>query len=134
MEAKIANIYRLADFLERDLKGLDVSMAENMKINLVMEELFVNIANYAYAPKTGYAQVRSEVFPEDNAIEITIIDDGVPFNPLSQKDPDVTLSAKERKIGGLGIYMVKKEVDQIAYRREDQQNILWIRKVFKGKK
>lgn len=131
LEAKIENIYKLSDFLEKELSSLKVTTAEDMKINLVMEELFVNIANYAYAPKTGSCTIRSEVFPEENAIEITLIDKGIPFNPVDRKDPDVTLSAKERKIGGLGIYMAKQEVDNIVYRRENGQNILWLRKEFR---
>ena len=130
LEAKIDNIYKLADFLEEQLSKLKVSMAEDMKMNLVMEELFVNIANYAYAPKTGSCTIRAEVFPEENAIALTFIDRGVPFNPLKRKDPDVTLSAKERRVGGLGIYMAKREVDEIIYRREGGQNILWLKKRF----
>ncbi len=130
LEAKIDNIYKLADFLEEQLSKLKVSMAEDMKINLVMEELFVNIANYAYAPKTGICTIRAEVFPEENAIALTFIDRGIPFNPLKRKDPDVTLSAKERRVGGLGIYMAKREVDEIIYRREGGQNILWLKKRF----
>ena len=130
LEAKIDNIYKLSNFLEGELSKLDVSTAEDMKMNLVMEELFVNIANYAYAPKYGNCTICAEVFPEQNAIEITLIDTGIPFNPLKRKDPDVTLSARERKVGGLGIFMAKQEVDDISYRRENGQNILWLRKEF----
>lgn len=134
LEADIRNIYKLGDFLEDSLSELNVSMAEDMKINLVMEELFVNIANYAYAPDHGWARIQTEVFPDQNAIEITVIDQGVEFNPLSRKDPDVTVSAKERGIGGLGIYMAKTEVDEMKYRRQDDENILWLRKEFGKKK
>ena len=66
--------------------------------------------------------------PEKQKMQICVVDEGVPFDPLAKEDPDVTLSAEERQIGGLGIFLVKKTMDGMAYRREDGKNILTIRK------
>ena len=132
LEAKISNIYKLADFIDRHLSSLRVSPAEEMKIQMVCEELFVNIAHYAYAPNHGNCLVTVKTDEKENAIEIVLSDWGVPFNPLAKKDPDVTLPISQRKIGGLGIYLVKKEVNGVTYRREDGVNILWLKKRFRG--
>ena len=91
-------------------------------------KLLGNIAHYAYYPKEGTATVRVEVLEEPLAVVITFIDNGVPYDPLKNADPDITLSAEEREIGGLGIYMVKKSMDDIFYEYRDGQNILKIRK------
>ena len=99
------------------------------QIDIAVEELFVNIAHYAYKPDTGPATVRVEVEKEPPAICITFIDHGVPYDPLAREDPDITLSAEERRIGGLGIFMVKKSMDSIEYEYKDGQNILHIRKL-----
>ncbi len=99
------------------------------QIDIAVEELFVNIAHYAYNPETGPATVRVEVEKEPPAVTITFIDNGVPYDPLAREDPDITLSAEERQIGGLGIFMVKKSMDNIEYEYKNGQNILRIRKL-----
>jgi anti-sigma regulatory factor (Ser/Thr protein kinase) len=99
-----------------------------MQIDLAIEELFGNIAHYAYHPEVGAATVRVEVAEDSMAVMITFIDEGIPYNPLTQADPDVTLPAQARKIGGLGIYLVKKSMDGIAYEYKNGKNILQIRK------
>ncbi len=98
-----------------------------MQIDMVAEELFVNIASYAYAPGTGPATVRVETEAEPHAVTITLMDSGVPYNPLEKPDPDLTLSSEERQIGGLGIYIAKHSVDGIDYERRDGQNVLRFR-------
>ena len=92
-----------------------------------MDELFGNIVRYAYQPGMGPATVRVEVTGEP-AVILTFIDNGVPYDPLKKADPDTTLSAEERQVGGLGIFMVKKSMDEIAYEYQDGQNILRIKK------
>ena len=94
-----------------------------------IDELFGNIANYAYNPDVGPATVRVEIKREPLSVIITFIDHGVPYDPLLNRDPDTTLSAEERKIGGLGIYMVKKSMDGIRYEYKDGRNILTIEKI-----
>ena len=103
-------------------------MKTQMQIDVAVEEVFVNIASYAYTPGIGSATVRIESSQDPAAVTITFIDRGIPYNPLLKEDPDVTLSAEERAIGGLGIYMVKKAVDDISYVYRDGQNILSISK------
>ena len=99
-----------------------------MQINIAIDELFGNIAHYAYNPDVGDATVRVEVTEEPLAVVITFIDGGVPYDPLKAVDPDITLSADQRQIGGLGIYMVKKSMDEITYEYKDGKNILSIKK------
>ena len=97
-----------------------------MQLDIAVEELFVNIANYAYVPDTGKATIRLEINEEPLSVSITFIDNGVPYDPLAKADPDITLSAEERAIGGLGIFMVKKSMDDMFYEYKDSQNVLTI--------
>ena len=99
-----------------------------MQIDVAIDELFANIANYAYTPDVGPATVRVEVEEDPLTVVITFIDKGIPYDPLAKEDPDITLSAEEREIGGLGIFMVKQTMDEISYEYKDGQNILTIKK------
>ena len=127
-EAKIENLERVIAFVDEWLEKLGCSMKVQMQIDVAVEELFVNVARYAYAPGTGDVVLQIESEGEPPAISITLIDGGVPYDPLKKPDPDVTLSAEERQIGGLGIFMVKKSMDDMQYRYENGKNILTIRK------
>ena len=100
-----------------------------MQLDVAVEELFVNIASYAYVDKIGIADITIELLP-GQVVQITFRDSGIPYNPLEKPDPDITKPAEEREIGGLGIYIVKKSMDEVLYRYEDGQNILTIRKAF----
>lgn len=128
IEAAIENIEKVTDFVNTELEALDCPMKAQMQIDVAIDELFGNIANYAYNPETGKATVRLEVEDDPLAVIITFIDNGKPFNPLEKADPDITLSAAERAIGGLGIFLVKKTMDMIDYKFQDGQNILMIKK------
>ena len=128
IDARVENIGAVTDFVNEQLEALDCPMKAQMQIDIAIDELFGNIAHYAYNPKIGSATVRVEVMEDPLSVVITFIDDGVPYDPLQKKDPDVTLSAEEREIGGLGIYMVKKSMDEITYEYRDGQNILKIKK------
>ena len=125
-EAKVENLDQALAFVDECLEPLGASMKAQMQIDVAVEELFVNVASYAYAPGIGPITLRVE--PEDGAVTITLVDRGTPYDPLEKADPDVTLSAEDRQIGGLGIFMVKKSMDAMEYRREDGCNILTIRK------
>lgn len=126
--ATIENIGTVTDFVDAQLEELDCPMKAEMQINVAIDELFSNIAHYAYHPETGEATVAVEVIKNPLAVEITFIDNGKPYDPLQNADPDVTLSAEERDIGGLGIFIVKKSMDDIAYEYKDGKNILKIKK------
>ena len=128
VEAKTTNIEAVTDFVNEQLEALDCPMKAQMQIDIAIDELFSNIAHYAYNPEIGQATVRVEVIEDPLAVTITFIDNGVPYDPLAKEDPDTTLSAEEREIGGLGIYMVKKSMDDITYEYKDGQNILAIKK------
>ena len=128
VEAKTTNIEAVTDFVNEQLEALDCPMKAQMQIDIAIDELFGNIAHYAYNPEIGKATVRVEVIEDPLAVTITFIDNGVPYDPLAKADPDTTLSAEEREIGGLGIYMVKKSMDEITYEYKDGQNILTIKK------
>lgn len=126
--ATVENIGTVTDFVNEQLEALDCPMRAQMQIDIAIDELFGNIAHYAYHPEVGNATVRVEVMEEPLAVIITFIDGGVPYDPLKAADPDITLSAEERQLGGLGIYMVKKSMDEISYEYRDGKNILSIKK------
>ncbi len=133
IDAVVENIDVVTDFVNEQLEQYNCPMKAQMQIDIAIDELFGNIAHYAYNPEIGQATVRVEVLEEPLSVVITFIDNGIPYDPLSKEDPDVSLSAEERQIGGLGIYMVKKSMDEIAYEYKDGQNILSIKKQFDGK-
>ena len=124
LEAAAENLTPVMAFLEEHLEEAGCSLKAQMQITVAAEEIYVNIAHYAYAPGTGEATVRMEITDDPVEVRITFIDRGMPFDPLAKPDPDVSLSAEERDIGGLGIYMVKKSMDDVRYAYRDGQNIL----------
>ena len=128
VDAAIENIPAVTAFVEEQLEQYNCPMKAQMQIDIAIDELFSNIAQYAYTPKTGKATVRVEVTENPMAVVITFIDNGVPYDPLAKADPNVSLPADERQIGGLGIFMVKKSMDEISYEYKNGQNILTIKK------
>ena len=126
IEAKIENLDTVLDFISAELENTDCPMKLRRQIAVAVEEVFVNIAHYAYNPEIGGAVIRVAVGKE---IIIEFEDRGKPYNPLEKPDPDITLSADEREIGGLGIFMVKNIADTVEYRHEDGKNILVLRVV-----
>ena len=128
LEAKVENLDQVLSFVDGQLEHLDCPLKIQMQIDVAVEELYVNIASYAYDSPGGSDTIRVEVLQDPQAVSITYIDHGIPYDPLKKPDPDVTLSAEERQIGGLGIYMVKKSMDGVYYEYKDGQNILRIQK------
>ncbi len=127
IEAAVENLPEVIGFIERHLEEAQCGMKAQMQICIAAEEVFVNIANYAYAPDKGNATVRIDV-TEEPLVIITFMDNGVPFDPLKKEDPDISLPASERRIGGLGIFMTKKTMDNVEYEYKDGQNILRLKK------
>ena len=123
-EAKIENIALVTDFVNSILEKNECSMKVQMEIDIVIDEIFSNIAYYAYAPGSGEATVQVEIEDSPKRMELVFIDRGIPYNPLENKYPDVTLDIEERKIGGLGIFLVKEMMDEVLYEYVDRQNIL----------
>ena len=129
IEAKKSNLDAVLSFIDEQLGEAECSKKTRMTIDVAVEELFVNISSYAYDPKIGTAVVQVSVHNEPLSVEITFIDNGKPYDPLAKTDPDVTLDAEHRQIGGLGIFMVKKSMDDVQYEYKDGRNILTIKKV-----
>ncbi|MBR6407156.1 MAG: SpoIIE family protein phosphatase [Clostridia bacterium] len=128
IEAKVQNLPRVQDFVDKHLQSAGCPEKTRMQIGVSVEEIFVNIANYAYAPETGRATVRVETSDDPAKVSVTFIDWGVPYDPLEKKDPDVTLTAEERDVGGLGIFLTKKIMDDLSYEYREGKNILTMRK------
>lgn len=101
-----------------------------LKVNLCVEEIFVNIAHYAYKPEVGKAKILCEVRKNPRRVVIIFYDKGRPFNPLEREDPDISATAQERDIGGLGIFLVKRTMDRVEYNFEDGKNRLLLEKTF----
>ena len=130
IEATPENVDKVIEFIDGMLEEYDCGVREQMAIDVAVDELFSNIARYAYNPETGYATVLVDVKNDPLAVEITFIDHGVPYDPLAKADPDTTLSVEDRQIGGLGIFIVKKSMDAVNYEYKDGKNILTIKKNF----
>ena len=117
-------------FVEEELEKVDCPMKTMMQITVCVEEMFVNIAHYAYrGAENENASVSMSVDTEGGTVTIVLKDHGIPFDPLAKPDPDITLTADERQIGGLGIFMVKKSMDDVHYERTDEMNIFTMKKV-----
>lgn len=128
MEAIMDNLETLIEFVLKKVNNMtknDKKIENQMR--LAMEEVLANVINYAYPNNDGFVEIAVEEEAE-NSIRITIIDQGTEFNPLNKEDPDITLGIDERKIGGLGIFMVKNIMDIVSYRRDDDENILTLEK------
>ena len=132
IEATLENLSKVNDFVEEFLKEKECSPKVRMQLEVVVEEIFTNIANYAYGSHEGPATVRVEVDSEKKIVDITFIDNGIPYDPLAKEDPDITLDADQREIGGLGIFMVKQTMDDVKYEYRDGHNILTLKKNLKG--
>ena len=122
VDARVENIAAVTDFVDELLDAAGCPARAKMRIDIAIDELFSNIARYAYGASGGEVTVRAEVSPGGAAL--CFIDRGAPFNPLEREDPDVTLPAEEREIGGLGIFMVKESMDEVSYEYADGENRL----------
>ena len=129
IEAKDENLGIVQEFIEKNVSPYADPPEKLIVLQIAVEEIFVNISHYAYNPKTGPATIRVEILEDPVAVELTFFDNGIPYDPLAKADPDVTLDADERDIGGLGIFMVKQSMDDVSYEYKDGQNILTIKKL-----
>lgn len=132
LKAENTNLPVVTDFVEEYLENFDISMKSKIQLDVAIDEIFSNIANYAYkdSEEAGDVTVSIEVPQNSDYVIMIFKDNGNEFNPLESEDPDTTLSAEERQIGGLGIFMVKKTMDDVIYRYENGTNILTIKKNF----
>ena len=130
VQAVLDNLNTVIDFIDEVLERAECPLRTVMKINLSVEEIFVNIANYAYADHKGDAVIRTKLMEDPRAVRITFIDYGIPYDPTALPDPDVTLSSEDRNIGGLGIFLVRKNMDSMNYEYRDGCNVLVVEKTF----
>ncbi len=128
LEAEVTNLPEVQAFIGEKLEAAGCPFRVGMQVSVAVEEVFVNIAEYAYTPGKGNAVVRVEIDRDQDAALITFTDKGIPYDPVAREDPDVTLPAEEREIGGLGIFMTKKAMDDVIYEYKDGQNVLTLKK------
>lgn len=124
--AKTDKLHEVLAFVEDELEKHNCPIKTQMLISVMVEEIFVNIALYAYPDSEGKATIGIEF--SNDSVTVSFKDTGVEFNPLAKEDPDITLKAEDREIGGLGIYMVKKSMDDVTYTRNGKENILSFKK------
>ena len=124
--ATLEGLDEVLDFVSSLLDAHGCTPKARAQLRMVMEELYVNVAHYAYPSGDGWAEIRGVV--EDGVATFRLIDGGKPFDPLAKPDPNVQLSLEDRPIGGLGIYMVKSMVDEVGYEYRDGCNQITLRK------
>ena len=122
--AKTEALNDVLGFVEETLESFDCSMKIQMAVSVAIEEVFVNVAHYAYGDGEGDVTLGIGFDADSRAVTFRMADQGVPFDPLKKPDPDITLSIEERQIGGLGIFIVKKTMDTVHYTYENGKNIL----------
>lgn len=127
--AKRENLSEVLKLIDAELESRECTTRLQTQIDVAVEEIFVNISSYAYDPGEGYTTIRVEVTEDPTRIVITFIDEGTPYDPLANPDPNMKIPIKERKKGGLGIYMVKKSMDDVSYEYKDGKNMLTIKKL-----
>ena len=128
VEAKIENVDKVTEFVNEVLEEKECPLKVQMQLDVAIDEIFGNIAYYAYGKGSGNATIQIEMEDNPPKITLTFIDQGIPYNPLESKDPDITLDIEDREIGGLGIFLVKKTMDELSYEYADVQNILTMKK------
>lgn len=129
-QAKIEDITPITSYVESELEKLDCPMRDLMQISIAIDEIYSNIVFYAYGEGSGPATVIFEELNDPHGMQLTFIDEGQQYDPLAKEDPDITLKAEERGVGGLGIYMVKNQMSNMLYEYKDGKNILTIQKFF----
>ena len=123
----VANVPSLAEFVEGVCEEAEIDMMTTMQLNLAIEEAVVNVMDYAYPAGTeGEVVVDAKV--EDGVLQIVISDHGTPFDPTAKAEVDTTLPAEERKIGGLGIHLIRNIMDEVSYERVGDRNVLTLKK------
>ncbi len=128
LKAQVDNLYRVLDFVEEELDLRNCKTKTKSQILVAVEEIFVNIASYAYEGGDGEVKIRVSFSADSNVVSIVFIDSGIKYNPIAKEDPNIKLSADQRPIGGLGIYITKKFFDELIYAYKSGKNILTAKK------
>ncbi len=128
VQASNETLHTVLGAIEEHLDANGCPNDVKIQVLIAAEEIYINIADYAYNGNPGEALVQMEVTQNPKLCRIVFKDKGIPYNPLEREDPDITLPAEERSIGGLGIFMVKQYMDKVEYRYEGGCNILMMEK------
>ena len=128
VKADVNNLDKVQGFIDERLEAAECSMKAQTQIDVAVEEIYVNICNYAYKDKGGEGDAKVKMKITDGVAEIVFEDSGIQYDPLANEEPDITLSAEEREIGGLGIFITKKTMDEVLYDYKDGKNVLTLRK------
>ena len=126
--AKIENLQKVFNFVNKQLNSVAYNMKARLQLELSVEEAYVNISKYAYESEGGKVEIYSTMDEDPLQITLKFVDSGIPYNPLKNEDPDIFLGTEEKMLGGLGIFLIKKNVDNIGYKYQDGKNILTIQK------
>ncbi|MBR4759737.1 MAG: ATP-binding protein [Lachnospiraceae bacterium] len=132
VEADVKELDRVQDFIREELEKYDVSAKVMYQIELAVEEIYTNISSYAYHPEVGQATVNCSVIKDPLQVVIQFLDSGKPFDPLSRDEADISQKALMERTGGLGIFLVKKNMDDVEYSYENGKNVLTISKTLEG--
>ncbi len=131
IQASLESIPEITGWVDQLLAMADCTVKARRQIDVALDEILSNIARYAYPDAEGSMTVEIDLDEETGMLSLTFRDEGVPFDPLAKEEPDVTLGVRERAVGGLGIFLVKKMMDEVIYRREGKENILRLYKKVK---
>lgn len=130
VSSEVSELETITARADEYLENMDCPIKVQTQIDVVIDEIFSNISYYAYKDQIGKVVFEMAALPENIGVRMTFTDNGIEYNPLLKEDPDITLSADEREIGGLGIFIVKKMMDTVEYFRRDDQNVLVVTKNF----
>ena len=128
VDATVESIPAVTDFVDQELDAIGCSVKAKTQFNVAIDEIVSNVARYAYEDGVGPLLVRFAYEEGTRTVSLTFVDRGMPYNPLQKADPDVSLSAEDRPIGGLGVFLVKKTMDKMDYAYKHGQNVLTIQK------
>ena len=128
IQAAVDNLPVVTEFIEKHLAPAGCSVRTRNEILIAAEEIFVNIASYAYSPDTGNVIIGIGLEHDPLTAVVTFADRGIPYDPTAKADPDISLPASEREIGGLGIFMTRKIMDEVTYEHINGCNVLTLRK------
>lgn len=131
VEAKVDNLHEILGFLEEQLESHEASMKVITTMSISVEEMYANVCMYAYADREVPGDCTMRIGFEGNDVVVELVDTGLAFDPMAKEDPDIHLAAEDRGIGGLGIFMVKKYMDECKYERIDDKNVFTMRKAIK---
>lgn len=128
VEARLESLSKVTAFVDAELEAAGCPIDTQLQFHIVIDEVFGNISHYAYPDGPGEAVIRFSLEESPPTLVLTFLDAGIPFDPLKTEAPDTSLKARERKVGGLGIFMVKKLMDEVRYDFIDGRNVLTLRK------